>query len=60
MCMFFSCLEDNAYDHKTATFYLLAERLLRKQYEDLKCANGKESYNFNEIRYISLFVGDNT
>jgi hypothetical protein len=26
-----SSLEKNAYDHVTATYYLLAERLLRKQ-----------------------------
>ena len=27
----FSSLEKNAYDHITSTYYLLAERLLRKQ-----------------------------
>ena len=29
----YSCLESSAYNHITATYYLLAERLLRKRKE---------------------------
>jgi len=38
--MFFRSLEAKAYDHITATYYLLAERLLRKRVDALQAASG--------------------
>lgn len=45
VCVLFRCLERSAYNHITATYYLLAERLLRKRKEangPLSCA-GEQS-----------------